>query len=495
MKKINNWIFCVSAFLLILTSCDHKGNDYSPVAKPDPKLVLRSLLILGQDLGIEDLKNIECVAVSTITADDITAKFDYGDEKDEAIGVVVEAEEGVFKVDKEKTTIMKISVPAEKGRHLSYEMEVKVSVQKIPLPVDMGYNDAPQKNGTEETLNLENVELMVQAGEDIIKEVIINDGTKDYKLSVDYVPETKELDAYYIATKVFQLKTDDFTTFTITAKPKDENTYLDTVYTYRLKGTTIPKDNAEFIYIQNGDDEDPYVICDMQWCNEECESIFIESYGAISLKMTARTMSPRASVYVKKIDPLSATEELLEGENEVKLENEQGIHKGSITLFENKPTCLVAYVKAEDNTTTNVTKGKWKVVFNSVDLFWGYDDSKLQTNELRKTANKAYAEIEATKASVVGNKIYIAFGIWEEKLGFKPDKSITEMADYKMLDSYGDPSYGQFTTYQFSVDVSEVNVGNSKEIEIPVMRVVDDEEEPLDEPIKAFTYKVKITMK
>ena len=69
------------------------------------------------------------------------------------------------------------------------------------------------------------------------------------------------------------------------------------------------------------------------------------------------------------------------------------------------------------------------------------------------------------------------------------------MADYKMLDSYGDPSYGQFTTYQFSVDVSEVNVGNSKEIEIPVMRVVDDEEEPLDEPIKAFTYKVKITMK
>ena len=293
------------------------------------------------------------------------------------------------------------------------------------------------------------------------------------------------------------MSVDTFKTFTITIKPKDTDIYLDSTYTYRLKGTKIPNNNAEFVTINAGTeqdpDESPNLVCDITWV-EGCGSPNYEDYGAKSLKMTAHTVSPRASVYVKKVDPLSATEALLEGEQEIKLDNENGVHTKDITLFENKPTKLIAYVKAEDGVTTNDEKGKWQVIFNAVDLFWGYDDSKLGTKETRKTANKAYGEIKAKKADATANKIFIAFGIWDENTSFSPDESIKKMTDYKVLDSYGDPDYGLFTAYQFSVDVSDLNVGQSKEIDIPVMRIANDENEPLDEPIKAFTYKVKITI-
>ena len=499
MKKIYGIISGMCLFFtFLLSSCEHKGNNSAKIEeKQDPKLILKSLKILGQDLDISDLKNMECTAIFSITTDDITAKFDYGNEEDEAIGVIVEAKDGIFLVDKEKPTMMKITVPAVKGRYLEWTASVTVTIEKKGMPIDVGYNEQIQQNGTEETLQLEVVEFMVQSKYDVIKEVIINDEVKDYKPEIKLIPESPDSDEYYLALATCLLSVDTFKTFTITIKPKDTDIYLDSTYTYRLKGTKIPNNNAEFVTINAGTeqdpDESPNLVCDITWV-EGCASPNYEDYGAKSLKMTAHTVSPRASVYVKKVDPLSATEALLEGEQEIKLDNENGVHTKDITLFENKPTKLIAYVKAEDGVTTNDEKGKWQVIFNAVDLFWGYDDSKLGTKETRKTANKAYGEIKAKKADATANKIFIAFGIWDENTSFSPDESIKKMTDYKVLDSYGDPNYGLFTAYQFSVDVSDLNVGQSKEIDIPVMRIADDENEPLDEPIKAFTYKVKITI-
>ena len=492
MKKLSNYLLCIFAFLFMLNSCNHNKNDsgIQKDKKLDPPLVLKSLKILNQYVDLELMK---CTAVSTITTDDITARFDYGDEKDEAIGVVVEADGGVFKVDKKEATKMKISVPAVKGRHLKWSGEVTVGIERIPMDVGIGYNESLQENGKEETLALENVELMVQAKEDIIKEVIINDGVQDHKVNVQYIPETKQQDDYWIATKILPLKMDNFTTFTITVKPKDIDIYLDTVYTYKLKGTTIPKNNAEFIFINDGNEESPNVICEIEWV-EDCESQFYEDYGSMSLKMIARTVSPRASVYVKKVDPLSATEDLLSGETEMKLQNQDGVHTGNITLFEDKPTRLVAYVKAEDNITMNDTKGKWMLVFNSVDLFWDYDVNKLKNEETRKNAKKAYAEIEVEKTSVVNNKVYLAFSIWGEKLGFKLDESVTKMTDYKVLDTFGDTNYPR-TAHQIAVDVASLTAGQSTEVNIPIMRFLDDEMETMDEPVKAFTYKIKVKIK
>ncbi len=494
MRKINNWFLYVFTFLFVLSACNHKGNgSVGIVEKSDPRLVLKSLKIFNQNVDIEIMK---CEVNKEITTDNITAKFDYGDETDEAIGVVVEGD--VFQVDKTKPTKMNISVPAIKGRYLKWTGFVMVSMAKREMEIDVGYNEQICPNGHQETLVLEVVEFMVQSVEDIIKEVIITDGTKEYKPEVKLIPETANTYEYYLALATCLLSIDNFTTYTITIKPKDTDVYLDSVYIYTLKGTKIPKDNAEFVTINTGDEqnpeESPNLICDIKWV-ENCESANYEDYGAISLKMTAHTVSPRASVYVKKVDPLSASEALLQGESELKLNNENGVHTADIKLFANKPTKFIAYVKAEDGITTNNEKGKWQVTFNSVDLFWDYSDSKLKTEELRKTTNKAYSEFEARKANIIGDKLYIAFGIWEEKLGFKPDESILKMPDYQVLDSYGDPNYGQYTAYQFSVDVSNVGLGQSKEIEIPVMRIMDDEEESLDEPIKAFTYKIKVTMK
>ncbi len=501
MKKLNNWLLFAFTFLFFLSACTHEPKNQAkkpsqkPQQKDDPELVLKSLRIGEQDVYIGELDKMECTTKIEITTDNITAIFDYGDEENEAIGVVVEGD--VFIADKTKPTKMKISVPAVKGRYLEWSAFVTVTVEKIPMPIKVGYNEQQVKDGEEELLPIEVVEFMVESSDDIIGEVIINDGTKEYKPEVKLFPETPEYSEYYLALKTCLLSTENFTTFTITIKPKDAYIYLDSVYTYTLKGTKVANNNAEFIIVNTGTteepEESPNLVCDITWV-EGCASQNYEDYGAKSLKMTAHTVSPRASVYVKKVSPLNASETLLEGEQEIKLDNENGVHTKDITLFANKPTKLIAYVKAEDGVTTNDEKGKWQVIFNAVDLFWGYDDSKLGTKDLRENANKAYAEIKAKKTDATANKVFIAFGIWDENTGFKPDESIEKMTDYKVLDSYGDPDYGLFTAYQFSVDVSTLNVGQSKEIDIPVMRIADDENEPLDEPIKAFTYKVKITM-
>ena len=288
------------------------------------------------------------------------------------------------------------------------------------------------------------------------------------------------------------LRTDDFVTYKIKVIPKDKTRYNETNVSYKLKGTKIADNNAEFVYINDGNEDSPLVVCDIKW-EQDYESRFYEDYGALSIKMTAQTVSPRASVFLKIVNPLDDSP--IATSPEVQLTNNLGMHTGDITLFNDKPTKLIAYVKAGDGNTTNETRGKWQVVFNSVDLFWGYDDSKLSTEELRKTATKAYSEIEVVKTQATLGKVYMAFSIWDESVGFKPSDAVQAMAEFAKLDTVGNDEDGKHTAYKFSVDISSLNVGEEKSIEIPIMRIASPDGTALDEPFKAFTYKIKLKIR
>lgn len=473
--------------LFVFNSCNHKGgmdqfNTPQEAPKDDPDLILTELMIFEDDLDIDNLEALETkVLADTITSTDIIATFNYGKET-ERIAVVIEG--GVFQVDKTKPTIMKFSVPPIKGLYKGYkEISVKVSVKMQDMPnLQVGFADSIQQDGAQVELESETVELVVQCKEDIVDKAIINDGSKDSELRLEKRVDQGGIE-FYGAFIIFTLSTDNYTTYRITVKPKEPNVYNEKIVSYRIKGKKVADNNAEFIYL--GDNPD--VICDISW-EKGCESVFYEDYGAKTLKMTARTASPRASVFVKTVNPL---DDSIIG-SETKLQNDKGVHTGNITLFTDKPTKLIAYVKAENGTTTNDEKGKWQVVFNSVILFYSYTKDPLATKDLREKANKAYEKIEVNKNETTEGKVYIAFDMWGEELGFKPQDKVLKMKDYEQLDTYGGENKEYRTTHLFSFDVSNMNSNEETEIEIPIMRITNADGDELSSPINAFKYKFKV---
>ena len=488
MKKCIRKIALSLMLAFAIASCKQTANG-DKETKLDPKLVLKKLRILEQDVNV-DANPMECkVSKAIIKKGEIIAKFDYGEEKEEAIGVVLEGE--FFTVDKTKPSAMKMRVPAVKGLYQEWTGTVMITLEAQDMEVVIAFDGQHQPDGTQKELPFEVVEFIVQCRQDLVDKAIINDGNKDYELQLQEL-QGEQGSKFYGNSLKLPLRTDDYGSYKVTVNPKDSALYRQTIVSYKIKGTKIAPDNAEFVYINDGAEESPNVVCNITW-ESNCESQYYEDYGVKALKMTAFTMSPRASVFVKQVNPLDNS--TVQGTTETQLTNDgMGMHTGDITIFNDKPTKLIAYVKAENN-TTNDTKGKWQMEFNSIGLFWGYDNSKLSTEALRKTANKAYAEIEVEKTLATANKVFVAFTIWDEKVGFRPSDAVSTMPDYAKLDSFGDPDYGLKQAYQFSVDISALSVGQSKDVEIPILRVIDANGEVATPPISAFKYKFKIKVK
>lgn len=484
MKKHAKEVVFLLIGLFLISSCNQTNNQ-GGISNKDPKLILKYLRIGKTEVDVNDSPMTCGVRKEEIEAREITARFDYGDEEEEAIGV--ELEGGTFVVDKTQPKAMKMRVPASKGLYQEWTGVVMINVEAQDMEVAIGFDGKAKPDGAVEELKTEVVEFIVQCREDHVDKAIINDGTTDHELKLKEFEGPQ--DSKFYANRIsFLLDTEAYTTYKITVKPKDSALYSETVVSYKVKGTKIPDNNAEFIYIAESNNQaSPDVNCDITWVSG-CESTFYEDYGAKSLKMTAYTVSPRASVFVKTVNPtddsLIGTEVMLTGDG-------KGMHEGVVTLFPDKPTKLIAYVKSKNNTTDD-EKGKWQMKFNSVDLFWGYDDTKLFSEALRKDANKGYSEIIIEKSKATTNKVYIAFSIWGEKHGFIPSDTVKGMSDFAELDTVGDDDNGYITTYKFSVDVQSLNVGDAKNIEIPILRFLDANGTNLTSPIEAFKYALKL---
>ena len=489
MKKYTKKVICLLLGLFFITSCGQtntqNGQDGGGGGGSDPQLVLKKLTIFGEDVfekGVDDEKNMSYFSNKReIRSYDIRAEFDYGEEKDERIGIRVEG--GYFTADETKATSMKMKVPAVKGSYQEWTGSVMITLKEQDMEVLIAFDGQPQPNGTEKELSLEVVEFIVQCREDIVEKVIINDEKENHELKLE---ETQNMQGgtIYGAFLKLLLNTERYTNYKVTVKPKNPKLYLETEATYSIKGTKIPDDNAKFIYTQDGETSLPNIDYDPTW-EPDCESNYPEDYGVKSLKITAYTESPRASVFLKRVNPLD--DSTIGSEVELTSDG-KGMHQTNIELFDDKTTKLVLYVKSKNNTLDN-EKGKCEKEFNPLDLFWGYDDTKLSTEELRKGAGRGYSEITVEKSKIAGNKVYIAFSIWDEAIGFTPSDSVKAMSDFKKLDTTGDED-NLVTTYQFTVDVSSLNVGDSKDIEIPIMRIPAGEESTPQ--IKAFTYKFKL---
>ena len=486
MKKYTKKVICLLLGLFFITSCGQTNTQNGKVeGNSDPQLVLKKLTIFGEDVfekGVDDEKNMSYLSKEQeIRSNNIYAYFDYGEKKDKKIGVSLEG--GYFTVDKTKATPMKMKVRAKPGLYQEWTGSVMITLREQDMEVLIAFDGQQQQSGTETLIKFEVVEFIVQCREDIVEEVIINDEKEDHKFKLEETQNMQGSTIYMGSLKLF-LDTEKYRQYKVTAIPKDPKVYLKTEVSYSLKGTKIADDNAKFIYSE-GEKPEPNIYYDMTW-EADCESNFAEDYGVKSLKMTAYTESPRASVFLKRVNPLD--DSTIGTEIELTSDG-KGMHQTNIELFDDKTTHLVLYVKSKNNTFDN-EKGKWQKEFNALDLFWGYDDTKLSTEELRKGAGRGYSEITVEKSKIVGNKVYIAFSIWDEKIGFTPSDSVKAMSDFKKLDTTGEDEDNLVTTYQFTVDGSSLNGGDSKDIEIPIMRIPAGEESTPQ--IKAFTYKFKL---
>jgi len=469
---------------LLFVSCKNqgqgkKGGKHGEDAKPDPELKLVKLKIFGNELN--DLENMEIeVSEDVIDIENITAWFDYGDVKEEAIGVTINGKE-TFDVG--SAEFMMLSVPEVKTRYKAWSGKVKVIHVQKEMSLMVGWDYQNQNSGTEETFGAETLCFSVVAEEDIIQSAILNYDGRDVDMPVR--EEITGPKTYWVASRIDLLPIDEPKDYKIIVKPKDSKEYKDTVVSYRLKGTQVPKNNAEFVYAT---EDEADVSVDLKW-KDKCESTVPQDYGVSSISVSCRTVSPRAKVMAKIVNP-NDENKIIGREVALTCTDRNGVHTGEVLLLQDAPSQVVLYVVAEDGSTKNNTRGTWKAMYNPMDLYWSYKTDDIATAELRKNKNAEYASIDVTKTDVQNNTIHLVFVTWAKEFGFAPK----DASNYTELDTFSVDEASQ-TAYRLDVDVSTLNAGEKKDVVFTIEKNKDINGDDLNPPVEAASYRVAINMK
>lgn len=163
----------VTAAAFVLIGC--KREPAPQIQSADAELKLTSMTIHGESVINGAVK----VKADSITADDITAKFNYGTLKNQTIKVTVKGT--VFTVDKNKKTVLYLSVPPVKNEYRAWNCSVEVSYNnggQTPQPSGPAdtdliskFNLNGDKIGGEEVFVSKTVLDEIMAGKNIIAEM------------------------------------------------------------------------------------------------------------------------------------------------------------------------------------------------------------------------------------------------------------------------------------------------------------------------------------
>jgi len=361
----------------------------------------------------------------------------------------------------------------ETYRSLIFSFKLKSDGSLVKMPLLVGFNGIPQKDGARETVSQEIVNLLVQTDYDIIKEVKIGEAGKD-EVSCEILELQGNKGVFYQARRTVSLLEKDETpekTIIVKVFPKDESVYLGETYTFYLTGTKIEKNNASFIY-----EKGKAKISTNVKFKAGCASKHPDDYGAMAVSFTTYTVSTRAKVFYLFSDVDGKPLPNVQG---VELTNNgDGSHTSNeITLFEDKPTYIVLFVVAEDGNTTDKEKGTWQGMFNPVFLRWDYE----KRDAFADYKNEGYDEIIVDKTKVQNKKLFVSFMMWKESYGFSVDSS--------SLPSYQGVFKKQNATKTMQSYMTEINIEElingskqSLDIKLPIKK----------DSIECLTYKVKI---
>ena len=371
----------------------------------------------------------------------------------------------------------------KKYADLVYTFKLEWSGKKAPLPVLFGVNGAVQKDGYKATLPAETANLLVQTKADVMLEVKIGEDGNEETCQIITFTATDNSTVWQAQKNVSLVDSNGDAvekTFAIKVKPKDATTYEETVCKYTLKGTKIAEDNAEFVWT-TGQYAAPKVLSNVEWMPGLENNEYIDDYGAKAVTLEAHTVSSKAKVKYQIVD---MNDQPITGYNATDLTNTNGVHRSEkITLFTDKPTRIKAWVIAANGSTTNDSKGLWKMTYNPVPLVWSYEDRPNGGDYI----TKAYDLIEIEKAKITdpAKKIYLVFIPWKEADGYTVvnDSLPAEQTAFVKLGPIGNLQ----EYYKTSIDVTKLIDGSATELKATLKMKKSGKD--------CLTYDVKIKVK
>ncbi len=369
---------------------------------------------------------------------------------------------------------------------LVYTFRLKSDKTLDEMPLVCGYNGEPKDNGSTETLETEAVTILVQARRDILKDVTIGEKGKNEKKCNIIQFGSGDISFWNVEKTVALIGSDGLAnekTIIIKATPKDADAFAPFTCEYKLKGKKVSEDNAKFERNQNGAIVSSYVKY-----KTGLESDTINDYGAESLTLQAHTISPRATVKYQFVDMRGIALPGAEEKDMVKDSEGLPVHTAeNITLFEDKPTRIKAYVIAE-NGNLDKTYGMWFRTYNPIALRWDY--SKKQKGA--DFENEAYDVVEIERFQIENDKIYLAFAPWKKEAGYQVVSSSLptyQGAFDETLDIFNKNRQWYKTTVNVADLTKTSNPVQELEVVLPLQKKVGTSF------VDCFTYKVKIKLK
>lgn len=368
-----------------------------------------------------------------------------------------------FPEDGSEHLIKVVMYPKDESKYstLTYNFKVKSSGSKAEMPLEFTYNGREYTDDFKANLNFERVTLAVQAKDDIVNSITLNNETLTIK---ELTLNGKKI---WRVEKTVLLPKDAQKDFEFKVVPKDANTYKESRRKCSLKGSQTSSKNAEFEYIFEP------VETELTFFDSQVHEA--KDYGAKKLILKAHTVSRESKVYYK-IGSSLFDNNFSGGTLMNKDATDEYKHiSDEITLKENLPTRILVWVVSKNN-KTDKTNGRKKFIFNDVRLKWD-KQAKLKGDDFENTG---YAEIEVKKSELEGNMLYLAFAMLKEEAGYKILESFTPPAHqgvFEKLEETGDMQW-----YKTAINVSSLSTGNDLEVVLPITK----------NGSPCFEYKVKI---
>lgn len=391
-----------------------------------------------------------------------------------------------FEIDDLDEHLIKLTVyPQDKIAYspLVYSFKLQRTGKKVQLaPITIRVGGVIQKSGYKATLKAESVTISVEAESNIMAEVTIGEKGKDEEVcSVEektLITDKKIWEAQKDVSLLDNGNTIE-KIFRVIVKPIDTEGYREATCEYIIKGTKVPKDNAEFVFTPK---KVPDIRNVIEWKAQALESKLADDYGVKTVKLVTYTVNPKAKV---KYQIINLNDQPIEGFSENEMANYKGTHTSEkITMFENKPTKIKVWVIAEDGHTKDNKKGLWQFTYNPVPLTWGYENHEKGA----KYTTEAYDTIEIDKTKIASDKkIYLIFAPWNEKGGYTilNEGLPSFQTDCIKLEALGKWQKYYKTSIDVSTLISETPTQNELEAIFKLQK----------KGIECINYKIKIKVK
>jgi len=366
---------------------------------------------------------------------------------------------------------------------LVYSFKVKSLDEKQAIPdLEFFVNQARRANGYAADLNVEYCEFVVRASSDVMNTVEI--GQKANPQNATIMKLKTQLGAIYEAKADIQLDKTKRETYIIKVNPKNAE-HATITYEFNLKGKEVDASNAEFEL--NPDNKRLVTASVIEYVDKHPDPSF-HCIGTKKIKITAKTLSPKAKVKYKFINPL--TGEDIQGQTEHEITNKVGRTHTSedIVLLENSTTRVKVWVESENGKTDDFM-GLSSFTLNPLEWRWGY----AETSDLGAFTDRGYDEIKFDPAKVKDGKIYILVVLAKET---EDDYGYTLNADNLPTGQTPFVEKGELgfndKLWLTSIDVSDLIGSNpsaqSKEAFIKPQMEDGDQ-------IQCMTYKIKVMKK